>query len=236
MMTDDAFLEVLRLAQRMADDGRQCSVRGAMERLDRATRGRCTDHTQRQALHRVLDSMHRGSVGVLDETIEVLSSYLQQESSTALRQHEKMIRFAESYGADSKTIARLTAETTYKAGIDRVYQELQAQVLAPITKAAIAELMNTMTTKTSIELQAELAAAIQAEEIAAERAARASKLNAYGKLAAATTILLNRMKEPTTAPDALLAQHRGELKALAAEFGYRIVLVGDRTTAVLVQA
>lgn len=201
-------------------------LRMAAHTLHRDTAGHGDRHT-RDLLHRVLCGLGDGSMRELDDAIRRVGQYLD-------RQMDKRHDYMRAYGASPSTIRD-------RSGITQAYQRLQEQVLAPINAKALGILQAelnpiTMTTKTSIELQAELAAVIQAEEIAAERAARATKLNAYGKLAAATTILLNRMKEPTTAPDGLLAQHRFELKALAAEFGYRIVLVGDRTTAVLVQA
>lgn len=89
--------------------------------------------------------------------------------------------------------------------------------------------------RTSIELRAELAAAEAAESTAAEIAARQAKLDGYRKLAEATTLLLGRIGDRSTVPSSLLAEHRFKLKALAAEFGFRIVLIGDRTKAVLVQ-
>lgn len=104
--------------------------------------------------------------------------------------------------------------------------------LQSLPKAASNHIMN----KTSTDLRAELAAAEAAEATAAEVAARQAKLDGYRKLAQATTLLLGRISERSTIPSNLLAEHRFELKALAAEFDSRIVLIGDRTQAVLVQA
>lgn len=223
-MTDDQFLETLLRAQRMADDGRQCSVRGAMEGLDRATRGRCTDHTQRNALYRVLDSMHRGSVRVLDETIEVLSQHLQRESRTALRSNEKMIRFAENYGADSATIQRLKQDE-----ISAMMAMTTAGPFANIAAQAckkLAELLNE-TTMTSTELQVQLDAALKAEAAAAAAKEADDKLVYHIDLATATKNLLQAIRAKQTGAVTLLAQFRKVLAPLAREFGFKVILVGD---------
>jgi hypothetical protein len=90
--------------------------------------------------------------------------------------------------------------------------------------------------KTSLELRAELAAAEAAEQVQATAAARKAKLDGYAKLCTATAVLIARIagRQPND-PSGPLAEFRSELKALASEFGARIVLVGDRTQAVLVQ-
>jgi hypothetical protein len=91
--------------------------------------------------------------------------------------------------------------------------------------------------KTSLELRAELAAAEAAEQVQATAAARKAKLDGYAQAVHGD----GRPDRPAlpavsrTTRAAPLAEFRSELKALASEFGARIVLVGDRTQAVLVQ-
>lgn len=89
--------------------------------------------------------------------------------------------------------------------------------------------------KTSAELQVEFDIAKAQEAAQATADARREKLAAYRELAAATDTLLRLIQQPTTSPSTALAKFRFELKALAAEFSYRIVLIGDRSMAVLVQ-
>lgn len=88
------------------------------------------------------------------------------------------------------------------------------------------------------------AALAAAEAALADKTARdalADRIDADCKLASATTALLNEVArqrvhglEPQRSTQ--LAQYRKELSALAESYGVRIVLVGDKTAAMLVLA
>lgn len=86
-----------------------------------------------------------------------------------------------------------------------------------------------------------LASAEAALAAKTEREALAARIDADCKLAGATTALLHevvRLRVHGLEPQhsTQLAQYRKELSALAESYGVRIVLVGDKTAAMLVLA
>jgi hypothetical protein len=206
-MTDNELLSILQETESRCNNGRQTSMRDALEFLDRATRGRCNDHQQRQAVYVILNDLSRGTMRQLDETIEVLGQYL-------YKTHRD------------------------RSGTTQAYQRLQEQMLAPITKAEMADLTKHIMTKTSIELFAEAEAAAILEAKAAAAAKQAEHIEYLKTLANATLHLLNGVSGGTLSDSGqrVLVKFRKELQPLALELGYRIVFTGDRSTAVLVQA
>lgn len=230
-MTDDEFLDCLRAAERCMDRTR--SHRDTLRSLDQATRGRVTDRRQREALIQILSYLDKGSAHKLDETIQLLQKYLQQrESRTSLRDHEKMIRYAENYGADQKTLHMLQAQSMH---IDMVkaHEVMHDLMLKPLIQKVYAT-MN----KTSIELFAEAEAAAVREAQAAAAAKKAEHVEYLKTLANATLHLLSAVSGGTLSDSGqrVLVKFRKELQPLALELGYRIVFTGDRSTAVMVQA
>lgn len=234
-MTDQEFLDHLQAAERYIDQNPgPRGMRGACEHLDRRLRGRCQDRTQRDALRRICCSLHDGSARILDDTIEALQAHLRRIDSP--RQHEKMIRFAENYGADSATIHRIKQEHT-AAMMATMTAGPFANIAADACKKLATLLNETTMNKTPTELQAELDAALKAEAVAAEAKAKADDLQYHVDLATATTVLLGSIQSPKSPVRGdLLARFRKELAPLARHFGAKIVLVGDRTSALLVQA
>jgi hypothetical protein len=218
-MTEEDLLRRLQDCERRCEGGRQSAMRNAADMLHRETAGR-GDRQTRDLLHRVLCSLSDGSMRELDEAIRRVGSYLDHQMS---KRHDYM----RAYGASPATIRD-------RSGITQAFDLLQQQVLAPITKAYVAELTKTMN-KTSIELQAELDAAIKREAEAATVKARREKLDYGINLAAATSELLQMLKVNGSTPSAALASFRKELQPLAVEFGAKIVLIGNGGTATLVQ-
>lgn len=188
MMTDDALLQILQETVHCCQEGRQSCIRNGLEYLDRSTRGRMTDHTQRERVYQILNGLSRGSMRKLDETIDALSSYLQQESRTSLRNVEKTIRYAENYGADSATIQRLKQDE-----ISAMMAMTTAGPFANIAAQAckkLASLLNETipVNQQTIDLaQANLDKAIADKAKAEAAAAKADNLAYLAKLATATT-------------------------------------------------
>lgn len=147
-------------------------------------------------------------------------------------QLRRIDRVIQNHGGDSIYNRPRTMRVDLETNVHFDIKTMDFSNLESRISAAMEPAMN----KTSTDLRAELAAAEAAEAAAAEVAARQAKLDGYRKLAEATTLLLGNIAQRSTVPSRLLAEHRFELKALAAEFDFRIVLIGDRTQAVLVQA
>lgn len=235
-MTDDQFLDCLKDAERCMDRTR--SHRDALNQLDRATRGRVDDRDQRRALDEVLRELSRGSARKLVETIDAPQTYLQQESRSSLHQHEKMIRFAENYGADSATIHRIKQEHTAA-----MMATMTAGPFANIAKQACTKLAAMLTEtipvnqQTIDNAQAALDKAIADKAKADADKAKSERLGYLAKLAQATSLLISAIQGGSaTTHRSEFVTFRKELQPLALELGYRIVFVGDRSTAVLVQA
>lgn len=236
-MTDEDLLRRLQDCERRCEGGRQSAMRNAADMLHRETAGHGDSHV-RQLLHRVLCSLSDGSMRELDDAIRRVGQYLDRRAGQSMmsprmqereRQFEKQRRFAENYGADQKTLHMLQAQSMH---IDMVkaHEVMQDLMLKPL----IQKVYKTMT---SIELQVQLDAAIKAEAIAAEAKAKADDIQYHVSLAAATTALLGSIQSPKSPVRGdLLALFRKELAPLARHFGWKIVLVGDRTAALLVQA
>lgn len=235
-MTDQEFLDHLRAAERYIDQypGPR-GMRDACEHLDRRLRGRCQDRTQRDALHRICCSLHDGSARQLDETIDALQTHLRRIDSP--RQHEKMIRFAQAYGADSATIHRLKQDE-----ISAMMAMSTAGPFANIAKQACTKLAAMLTETIPVNQQTIDNAQVTLDKAIADKAkadaaaAKADHLGYLAKLANATTHLIASIQGASIAPRSEFVTFRKELQPLAAELGYRIVFVGDRTTAALVQA
>lgn len=232
-MTDDDFLEHLRAAERFIDQhpGPR-GMKGACEHLDRRLRGRCQDRQQRDALYRVCSSLNDGSARILDETIDVLSRHLRSESRISLRDNEKMIRFAQAYGASPTAIRD-------SSGIQQAYEMMQQQILAPLTAKAMdmltAQLNPPIMNQQTIDnAQAALDKAIADKVKADAAAAKAEQLAYLAKLANATTHLIATIQGGSTAGRSEFVTYRKELAPLAESLGYRIVFIGDRSTAALV--
>ena len=83
-------------------------------------------------------------------------------------------------------------------------------------------------------LKTQLAEAEAAKVKADAAAARDAKLAYYADLHAATGVLIAMLRQPNPTPNAKIVRFRKELAPLAAEFGAKIVLVGDRTQASVV--
>lgn len=92
--------------------------------------------------------------------------------------------------------------------------------------------------KTSAELAAAAVEAEIAERIAAEKEARVAQLQFQIDLAYATVSILNDINkldggESEVLPKCRYAEFRKELTPLAVAYGYKIVLVGDKSRATL---
>lgn len=230
-MTDDYLLRILQETERRCQEGRQSAMRDALEFLDRSTRGRCSDPSQRNAVYRVCQGLIDRSMRNLDETLEVLTVHLERD-----RQSEKRMRYAQNYGADSATIHRLKQDETAAFMASMLTEGPFANIAAQACKKPATLL--TETTMTSIELQAQLDAALKAEALAAAAKAKDDELQYHINLAAATNALLVTVRSGASAlanPVHPLAAFRKELAPLAQHYGFKIVLVGDRSKAMLVQ-
>lgn len=69
----------------------------------------------------------------------------------------------------------------------------------------------------------------------ADRAARFAQIEQQKRLAQATYTLLNKIQTSAWEANPVFAEFRSELQPLANSYGYKIVLVGDKTSAALVQ-
>lgn len=95
------------------------------------------------------------------------------------------------------------------------------------------EPMNQQTVDKAMEA---LCKAISDKDIREAAEERQARLKRYIELGIATSQLLHVINVSDPQPSERIATFREELAPLAAEFGFNIVLVGDRTTAMLVQA
>lgn len=225
-MTDQELLRILQETERRCQEGRQSGMRDALEFLDRSTRGRVRDRTQRDAVYRVCQGLSDRSMRHLDETLEVLTEHVARE----MRNLGKTLRYAENYGADKKTIHSIMHEQVLTPMIDHCLETMRKhglgfdQTAVNACKSLVEKL--TDTTMTSTELQVQLDAALKAEAAAAAAKEADDKLVYHIDLATATKNLLQAIRAKQTGAVTLLAQFRKVLAPLAREFGFKVILVG----------
>lgn len=111
-------------------------------------------------------------------------------------------------------------------------------IKAPCTspdKAPYPQLWAGPDAKTPEDLRA-LADKIEAQDAdRAASAARFAQIEQQKRLAQATYTLLNKIQAEVCDANPVFAEFRPELQPLANSYGYKIVLVGDKTAAALVQ-